>query len=119
MNSVAFKEITANGLWPAPRLAGGVEGSARHPPDESEIEVCTAWLRKFADPTPRIRRKHTSYGLKHAVERWTAREQGTRGYVSNGAFIEAARRLGYRIEPTSPGSPNAFFNIELDALGLK
>lgn len=79
-----------------------------------EIERATAWLRlckQIAGPN----RKITSYGLKHEAERW-AKENGMHGnaggYVSNGALLMAAHRLGFTITPCQvPRSPNAYLNI--------
>lgn len=86
--------------------------------------MCRQWIRIHAQPTKTIRRRRSSYGLKHAVEAWTRNgtqyEQvdasGRRWksdylYIANGAFIEAARLEGYGIERASSGSPNAFFNM--------
>lgn len=117
-------KVTACGLYPAYLLAGVDDQSA---PNEIEIEACRRWLRLYATPTKTIRRKHGSYGYKHKVEAWTRttnrefHQVDPRGrawvgeylYISNGAFIEAAHREGYRFEPCSPGSPNAFFNFSL------
>jgi hypothetical protein len=101
----SYVEITANGLWPAPFLVGGVEGPERQPPDAEEVQACRRWIRKHVDPSAAIREDHTSYGFKHLVE------ETIESYVSNGAFIEAARREGYEIVRDSEGSPNALFNM--------
>ena len=95
-------------------------------PDENQIKVCTAWLMLHAVPTKHVSHTHDSYGHKHRVERWTestgphklsddAGHHWISGYyyVSNGALIEAARRLGYVVAPTFAGSPNALFNFTL------
>lgn len=121
-----WSEITANGLWPAPGLAGGVEGPDRRLPVEAQVEMCARWIWEKVMPAKRVAQRPTSYGLKHEVERWSRslsprHEQvddwgrpwvGEYFYVSNGAFIEAARRLGYRILRDSKGSPNARFNMK-------
>lgn len=125
--SDGWTEITANGLWPAPHLAGGVEGPDRKPPREEEVEICRAWIKEHATPAKKTLRKWGSHGLKHRVEDWTGtlRKEWNQvdpwgrswsasyHYVSNGAFIEAARREGYQISPTGPGSPNAYFDMNL------
>lgn len=96
-------------------------------PNEEQIAVCQDWIRRHARPTKTIRKRHSSYGLKHYVESSTRRsgqafdQVDSRGrewvgdyyYVTNGAFIEAARREGYRIVRTDAHSPNAFFNMVL------
>lgn len=46
-----------------------------------------------------------SYGLKHRVEKWAG------GYVSNGAFIQAALNLGYSIKRLDRG-PNCFIKFK-------
>ena len=69
-----------------------------------QIAICCAYLSRFAKPTKTIRRKRSSYGWKHVVEGWA----GT--YISNGAFMVAARILGYRLERIG-GGPNAWLNL--------
>lgn len=95
------------------------------PPDLGQVVVCRAWFRRAAFPRKSINKAHSSYGLKHAVERSTrmpglAYEQidregrGWRAdsiYVSNGAFIRAAILEGYRVVPCGTENPNAFFNL--------
>jgi hypothetical protein len=58
-------------------------------PVEEEVALCMAWLEQFATPRKTVNPRMGSYGLKHVVERWAG------NYVSNGAFILAAHRLGY------------------------
>lgn len=86
------------------------------PPDATQVEICRVYIRRFKERTKTIRKKDSSYGLKHEVERWTkvaSGESGRRVYISNGAFITAAIAEGYAVEPVreSPNSPNAFFNM--------
>jgi hypothetical protein len=112
--------ITAHGL-PGRRL-GPDDGS---PPDEGQVDACARFLVEYATPIRAIS-SPTSYSLKHDVEFWTlglARagllwcaplERGGL-YVANGAFIEAAVRAGYRVEPANSGSPNARFNMYVSA----
>jgi hypothetical protein len=122
----AFERITANGLWPAPRLSGGLEPFSAPGPKEDEVVMCARWIALHTEPAARINRKRTSYGLKHDVERWSKtlsespfKQVDLHGrswtaeyfYVSNGAFIEAAKRAGYRIARDGEGSPNAHFNM--------
>jgi hypothetical protein len=71
-------------------------------PIESEVKLCEKWIREFVTPRKAINTKHSSYGLKHAVERWTGE------YVSNGAFIQAAVNLGYEYRKIGP---DAYFNM--------
>ena len=75
-------------------------------PTNSEIALCEKWLSNFSEPQARFNDIHTSYGLKHQVEKWA----GT--YVSNGAFIFAAYSLKYPVKVLEDGS-NAIFGIKL------
>lgn len=91
-------------------LGVGIKDDA---PPEKEVRLCRRWLRKFATPTRDI--EHTrahSYELKHRVEDWT-QIMGGMEYVSNGAFIIAAIREGYRAVKVRfrPDSINACFNM--------
>ena len=106
----AFEEITANGLWPASSLCNGIEGPNRVPPNPKQVAICREWLALFAIHTKTIRPRRCSYEYKHDVERWTEK-RGPREYIANGAFIAAAVAEGYRLKPTSDGSPNAYFNL--------
>ncbi len=93
-------------------------------PNEEEVRTCQSWIRLHCTPTKTIRPTRGSYGLKHDVERWTESmgEKWTQVdpwgrtwssnyiYVSNGAFIVAMQREGYRVERQDWGSINAYFN---------
>ncbi len=82
------------------------EGFADKPGEEPptrEVVLCKEWLQQYAYPTKTFR-PHSSYFLKHVVERWAGE------YVSNGAFIQAALDLGYSIHRID-NSPNAVFNM--------
>lgn len=103
-----WERITACGLFPAWRGAGKDNGSA---PNESQIDVCRAWLRHFAVPTVTMRPRMDSYWLKHVVEDWTRGQNLDYVYIANGAFIEAARREGYRLRRAGDGVPSAIFNM--------
>jgi hypothetical protein len=62
-----------------------------HPTTLDEFERAIAWLR-LVPRRANINQNHSSYGLKHAAERWAG------AYVSNGALIAAALHLGIRLE---------------------
>jgi hypothetical protein len=79
--------------------------------DENQIKICTKWIKKFVIPAKKINDSFMSYKLKHLVESYGA-EMGDRPYVSNEAFIEAARRLGYKSKPISSSSINFYFNMD-------
>jgi len=70
-----------------------------NPLEDTPAQVATAmaWLR-MVNSRKTINRRQTSYGYKHEVERWAA-ANGGHHYVSNGSFLMAAKRLGFRIQP--------------------
>jgi hypothetical protein len=74
------------------------------------VAVSKAFIAKFGKPRKTISTDHTSYGLKHAAELWSESTGGF-PYVSNGAFITAAREMGVRMKPLRPGSLNAYFAL--------
>jgi hypothetical protein len=84
--------------------ASGLSGKQGEEPDPEQVEICKRWLQEFARPGSRWH-IHSSYGLKHIVERWAGE------YVSNGAFILAALELGYSSRPYSRKSPNVAFKM--------
>ena len=65
MSAPPWIEITANGVWPAPSLCGGVEGPGRRAPNPEEVALSREWLVLFAVPTKTIRARRSSYGYKH------------------------------------------------------
>jgi hypothetical protein len=74
-------------------------------PPENEVEICIAWLQKYATRRKTVNKRIGSYGLKHVVEK----SAGV--YVSNGSLILAVYRLGYRVVPIGPENPNAYFDL--------
>lgn len=62
-----------------------------------------AFLRLFR---PTKKGTFSSYWLKHEAERWGGKN-GMRSYVSNGALLLAAFRLGLTVAPHRSPSPNA------------
>lgn len=92
----------------------GLSDTEKDKPSENEIKHCEAWIKRFARPSKAINQRAFSYSLKHVVEKWhyngtTWHDPG--GYVSNGAFIQAAVNLCYRYKRDGSG-PNAFFNMK-------
>jgi hypothetical protein len=85
-------EVSANGIYGRPP-----------PVDEKQVALCREWLRAFIRPRTRFNAEYSSYVLKHRVQAWADE------YVSNGAFIVAAMREGYRVQPR--GKLNANFNM--------
>lgn len=112
MKTEDYEVIAAAGLWPASNLGSG---DGKILPPEPEVISCVVFIREFVTPRKTINKEFSSYGMKHRVERWTIpsqnRQSGGYQYISNGAFIEAAHREGYRIARTHPGSLNANFNM--------
>jgi hypothetical protein len=93
-------------------IGGAGIGDTTSQPDEYEVGVAMEFLRLC-----RVVKGPTinSYSLKHVIERWAATRsdcrygRGTRDYISNGAAIEAARRLGipFFVHERDPKYPNA------------
>ena len=82
-------------------------------PAEDEVDLCRWFISELGAPKlKRIRRGNSSYGWKHAVERWLRATKSRAAYVSNGAFIQAALDLGFEIS-VSDQSPNAWFNFNV------
>jgi len=68
-----------------------------------EFEKACIWLKSI-DKIKSINKRHTSYGLKHIVER------AINFYISNDAFIAAAVYSGFDVKLIDD-SPNVLFNI--------
>jgi hypothetical protein len=74
--------------------AGVAQGES---PNEDQVQTAIAYLNKYAKQLKGTTDSGVgSYGLKHRVERW-GRENGLQPYVTNGAAIEAVRRMGWPI----------------------
>ena len=69
----------------------------------SEVKKIQDWILPYLDKANKINKKHTSYGIKHIIEK----ELGE--YVANGDCIAAFILSGYKYEISGP---NAFFNID-------
>lgn len=94
--------ITSNGIFPTSTPVSDQNGL----PNAEQVLICEKWIKKYAQPWSKIMRRETSYGLKHRAENWA------KTYVSNGAFIQAAVNLDYRIVVIDNG-PNACFGMKL------
>ena len=72
------------------------------------VNLCAEWLLEHdgLDRRKTINMNHSSYGLKHAVER------DKDEYVANGEFICAALALGYKMRRPKHKTANAYFNIK-------
>ena len=78
-------------------------------PDEKEVETALAYLSRLD------RTKHpnlNSYSLKHLAEKWGKRH-GMQSYISNGALIEAAVRLGIPCREVNQSSINALIGVSI------
>ena len=58
--------------------------------------------------TDKVNKSFNSYGLKHDLESLPE------AYISNGAVILAALRLGFDVFSTPESGPNAYFNAEYE-----
>jgi hypothetical protein len=74
---------------------------------ETQVAACSRWIALHARRGDR-RRPTSSYALKHAVQRWAGH------YVSGPAFVEGARRAGFRALKVS-GSGNAWIAMRVTA----
>jgi hypothetical protein len=98
-----FPLLCEYGLRPA-------KGHLPTPVSENQVFTAVMFLSQFR---PTKRGTYCSYFLKHAAERW-GRKVGLCSYVSNGALIKAALRLGLVIDEylsCFPTSPNAKIGI--------
>lgn len=100
--------------------ANGLEWTGRkkdhEQPDRAQVAEAKRFIKAWADQTKTIRTATGSYGLKHDAEKWSYErkgkgEPGACGYISNGAFIQAAVDMGIPMKPARPGNPNAFFAL--------
>lgn len=75
-----------------------------------EIAACADWIKRQTR-IKTFNTHSTSYSYKHSVERWFRGRPGPYVYVANGSFIAAALGLGFPLKPSSPSSPNAYFQF--------
>jgi hypothetical protein len=76
-----------------------------------EVEGCTlteAWVKRLTK-TSTFNRKHSSYVLKHVLER-------TVGYCTNGAFIAAMIHCGFDYKRCREHGQNVWFNVSEQSL---
>jgi len=85
---------------------GGLSDRPGDQPDAYQVELCTRWLQEHALPGKGWTRK-TSRDLHFEAQLSTGPS------VSNGAFIEAARRMGFEFKPAGRGSRFAVFKMLL------
>ena len=95
------------GLTPQQRKDKLEEDRQRLLDSVEEFNKTCEWLSTKARRKT-INRAHTSYGLKHMVERDI-------GYITNGVFIAAAIHCGFKIQYFHD-SPNVCINISEKSL---
>jgi len=74
-----------------------------------QIQDVVSWLEDI-DKIVSFNKRHSSYGLKHIVEKYAHR------YVANGSFIVGSVLSGFKVQIATP---NAYFNISEKSLKLK
>jgi hypothetical protein len=72
-----------------------------------DIRIAYDWIVTHLRKAARINQKHTSYGLKHVMERYNQH------YVTNGAFIVAMLIAGYNMNYLSL---NPCFNVTTESV---
>lgn len=84
------------------------------PPPEEEVERASYWLKEFAKTRKTINRQYSSYVLKHCAERYySERFPNQHYYVSNGAFLVAAERMGFEIVQLDEADVAGYMNISV------
>lgn len=86
--------------------------------DKLELNATRDVVSCYLRPITAINTTHSSYGLKHLVERVLAKEtKGEINYVRNGVLILAMYDAGFRIKRIS-SSFNCFFNVSEKSVKL-
>lgn len=98
--------IRSNGFMWSERQRDACE-----PVSEEQVVRVQEWLRLYARGRKTCSHKYSSYGLKERVEFWLKESGAPDSYISNGAFIVACIREGYKVKPIQPYSPNAAIAI--------
>jgi hypothetical protein len=77
--------------------------------DLNEIKLCKEWMSVYAIKRATVNKNFSSYGLKHVIER------AADTYIGNGACIQAALEMGYKIFPVSVfhSNPNCYFDMKI------
>jgi hypothetical protein len=77
---------------------------------DANVATALAFLRQCRRiKTPNL----SSYGLKHAAERW-GRRNGMKPYITNGELIVAAIYLNFTIKPYPDGGPNVAIAVAVE-----
>lgn len=96
--------VTHQGL----RRAGSSETAKEEAPPREEVNRARQYLSENFEPASSARKG--SYLLKHRAERAVPL------YVSNGALIEAAIELGFRVEPRGKLNAWVYLKVRPDAV---
>ena len=85
----------------------------KEPFNFKSVQRAQAFAIELLDKSLRVNKKHSSYGLKHLVERFLVRHFGLSAntYVGNGDFILAMYLSKFKITMNKDSIPNCFFNI--------
>lgn len=79
--------------------------------NELELNAARKVIERYLVPISSINKRHSSYELKHLIERILINETNHQiNYVSNGTLILAMCDAGFRIFRIN-NSPNCFFNV--------
>jgi len=87
-----------------------------------QVKTAEAYIKSHFWRIKTINRRCGSYRLKDWAEKWGAlmnKDFNTNifePYISNGAFIQASKNLGYTIVPQYSMSPNAYFNMGMPSM---
>lgn len=68
------------------------------------FSVTVKFVEQYLLPNDKFNRKHSTYGLKHAVENYI-------GYIPASILIAALLHLGYKYDPIKSAGCYAYFNI--------
>lgn len=86
------------------------------PINNSEVELCKAWIKNNMKPRKTINKRISPYNLKEKVEKHLSElkdkgEYSGSYYVSNGAFIKAAIDLGFKYKTNRDINPYFAFSF--------
>lgn len=96
VNNVRLPEgLTKNGFYLSDKQEDQI--------DKTKLEHIISFIEMWFDKTKSIRKKQSSYGLKHLVER------NINTYVSNGELIASMIICGYKYKVDGI---NCYFNVD-------
>lgn len=95
--------ITQFGIWYQGAKFEKIELDISSENVKKQIDAVINWSSSHCEHRKTINKKYSSYKLKHNAE------DKMEIYITNGAFIYAMLKLGYRGQPTSNESQNMYF----------